>query len=163
MRPLLPSLFPTREVPRGGCSLLSRHLDPSQSLYRTARAPKLHDSLPRPAPRTRGAFPAALGLNLGELELRSSWLRGLPTRLKVQVGAVRLRRVPGAKARARSSPRPSISRGRSLCGPPGKTQAGLRHGALPCRTLQRDWRHPGRDWGREFSGGHSHLQRPCKA
>ncbi|EPY89284.1 hypothetical protein CB1_000121004 [Camelus ferus] len=71
---------------RAEADRMLRHLDPSQSLYRTARAPKLHDSLPRPAPRTRGAFPAALGLNLGELELRSSWLRGLPTRLKVQAG-----------------------------------------------------------------------------
>ncbi|MBV94873.1 Hepatocyte nuclear factor 1-beta, partial [Eschrichtius robustus] len=67
------------------------------------------DRMLRPAPGIRGALPAGLELGLGEPELRGPLPGGLPTRRKVRVGAVKPLRFPGDQARARISPRPSLS------------------------------------------------------
>lgn len=75
------------------------------------------------------------------------------------MGAVKPLRFPGDQARARISPRPSLSpevpTPRSGETPPAWDTAS-------CRSWQRDRRHPGRDLGGDLSGVRSHLQRPCK-
>ena len=67
--------FPPEKSP-GGAPLLFQHLDPSQPLSRTARAPKLREFLPSPAPGTGGALQAVLGFGLGEPSLQSPCPRG---------------------------------------------------------------------------------------
>lgn len=80
---------------------------------------------PRPASWTQGLFPTGLELGRGELELRSPLPGGLPTRLKVRVGAVKPLRLPRSRGSRRYKPQAA----HFSCALPGsgKPHVGLGH------------------------------------
>lgn len=122
--PLSPSLFPTREVPRGALSFSPSTWTPPGPRSPEASSPPVQASALDP----RGP-PGRIAAQPGSTRAAEPFAGGVPTRVKVQVGALNQWRFPWNRGLG-----PHKSRAKLFSWAPllqsGKTQAGLGHHVL---------------------------------